>query len=59
VEKELVFMFLCILNSGISLNSKELDAGRFWSFTEITENLYKEVFTPNFEEEFGYLRSRY
>lgn len=32
--------------------SEELDGGRFWSLEEIRSNLGKEIFTPNFENEF-------
>ena len=30
----------------------ELDGGRFWTKEEILENMGKEVFTPNFENEY-------
>lgn len=49
-EKELVFVHKTIYNETIC-PSDELDGGRFWSIEEITENLGKAIFTPNFEEE--------
>ena len=30
----------------------EISEGRFWSLSEIESNIGKEVFTPNFEQEF-------
>ena len=30
----------------------ELDGGRFWTKEEILDNMGKEVFTPNFENEY-------
>ena len=32
--------------------SDELDGGRFWDLQEISDMIGKEVFTPNFENEF-------
>lgn len=52
VEREYVFCFLTRYNGNMRLNSTELADGRFWSRSEIKNNLGKDVFTPNFEEEF-------
>lgn len=49
-EKELVFVHKTVYD-GIITPSQELDGGRFWSMEEIKEQLGKEVFTPNFEQE--------
>ncbi len=50
-EKELVFAYKTVYD-GIIAPSNELDGGRFWTMDEIYESLGKEVFTPNFENEF-------
>ena len=50
-EKELVFVYKTTFDGEIC-PSEELDGGRFWSLTEIKENMGKSVFTPNFESEF-------
>ncbi len=52
VEREYVFCFVTRYNGNMRLNSTELADGRFWSRSEIKNNLGKDVFTPNFEEEF-------
>ena len=52
IEKELVHSFRTIYNGEIVPNKDELDDGRFWSIKEITANIGKGVFTPNFESEF-------
>lgn len=49
-EKELVFVHKTTYD-GTICPSDELDGGRFWSISEIKENLGKGVFTPNFEGE--------
>lgn len=52
VEREYVFCFVTRYNGNIKPNSKELADGRFWSRSEIKNNLAKDIFTPNFEEEY-------
>lgn len=56
VEKELVFCYLCLWNDGVFPNELELDGGRFWSVQEIEEQRKGDVFTPNFLEEFNWLK---
>lgn len=51
-ERELVYAFRCTFDGDITPNKEELSGGRFWSKDEITSNLGKEVFTPNFESEY-------
>lgn len=53
-EKELVFSHKTTYDGPIT-PSEELDGGRFWSLEEIRANLGKEIFTPNFENEFNKL----
>ena len=50
-EKELVFTHRTTYDGTVKA-SDELDGGRFWSLEEIRSNLGKEIFTPNFENEF-------
>jgi isopentenyldiphosphate isomerase len=57
IERELVFCFTTTYNKPISINKKELTDGKFWSHKEIKNALGKEIFTPNFEEEYRKLFS--
>ncbi|MBO7099352.1 MAG: NUDIX domain-containing protein [Bacteroidaceae bacterium] len=50
-ERELVFPFRTIYDGTIH-PSKETDGGRFWSIQEIEASLGKDIFTPNFENEY-------
>lgn len=50
-ERELVNSFRTVVDE-LPRPSDELDGGRFWSRYEILANLGKEVFTPNFEQEY-------
>lgn len=50
-EKELVFSHKTVYDGNIN-PSDELAGGRFWTLTEIKESLGRDVFTPNFENEF-------
>jgi isopentenyldiphosphate isomerase/intracellular septation protein A len=57
-EREFVFCFITYYNGIITLNSKELSDGKFWSHSEINNTLGKGIFTPNFEEEYNRLISK-
>lgn len=50
-EKELVFAHKTVYDGPIT-PSEEVADGRFWPIEEIKANLGKEIFTPNFENEF-------
>lgn len=50
-EKELVNAFKTVIDYDPS-PSEELDGGRFWSREEILDNIGRNVFTPNFEQEY-------
>lgn len=52
IEKELVHTFRTVYQGTIHPDAEELEGGRFWSLNEIKANLGKQVFTPNFEQEF-------
>lgn len=51
-EKELVWVFVTLYDGAIRPNKEELAGGRFWSCSEIENNIGKGVFTPNFESEY-------
>jgi len=51
-ERELVHSFLTISNEIPVINKIEIEKGRFWSMREIRNAIGKNVFTPNFENEF-------
>lgn len=53
IEKELVHTYRTIYNGPIIPNIEELEDGRFWKMEDIKAQVGKEVFTPNFESEFG------
>ncbi len=55
-ESELVFAFLLREEGPFYPNTEEIDEVRFWTFEEIESQLGKEVFTPNFEQEFQLLK---
>ncbi|MDR0611884.1 MAG: NUDIX domain-containing protein [Dysgonamonadaceae bacterium] len=52
VEKELVYSYKTVYDGPFLFEKKEIDRIRFWSVSEIENNLGKSVFTPNFENEF-------
>lgn len=51
VEREYVNSFYTITDHPVA-PSEELDGGKFWDVQEIMENIGKNIFTPNFEQEF-------
>jgi isopentenyldiphosphate isomerase/intracellular septation protein A len=53
MEREFVFCYITNYDGIITINKKELTDGKFWSYSEIKNNLGKGIFTPNFEEEFN------
>jgi isopentenyldiphosphate isomerase len=54
-ERELVNSFSTITDEIPEINRDEIDEGRFWTISEIKESLGRDVFTPNFEYEYGLL----
>lgn len=51
-ERELVFVHRTVYDGPVCPNPDELAGGRFWTREEILQNMGKEVFTPNFEQEY-------
>ena len=58
VEREFVFCYVTSYNGVIIPNDSELAGGKFWSHSEIKNALGKEIFTPNFEEEYTRILSK-
>lgn len=54
-ERELVNSYSTISDATPVINKDEIEDGRFWPMREIKENLRKNIFTPNFENEFKML----
>lgn len=53
-EREMVNTFMLTVGSDTQFTypADEIDALRFWHIDEIKANIGKEIFTPNFEQEF-------
>lgn len=58
VERELTYCFYTKTNQTPKVDMKEVSDGRFWDINEIKEQLGKDVFTPNFELDFGHFLSK-
>lgn len=54
VERELINPFFVIVKDKIIFNPDkyEVEEGRFWTWSEVNDNIGKNVFTPNFESEY-------
>ncbi len=55
-ESELAYVYSCQWDGPFQLNPEEVEEGRFWSIFEIRKFLGQQLFTPNFEYEFGLLQ---
>jgi isopentenyldiphosphate isomerase len=51
-EAELVHSYYTVYNGPIHFDPSEIADGKFWNFQEIESQIGKDVFTPNFEQEF-------
>ncbi len=51
-EAELIHSFYTIYDGEITADPIEISEGRFWKLSEINEQLGKDIFTPNFEQEY-------
>jgi isopentenyldiphosphate isomerase len=51
-EAELVNVFFTVFNGIIQPDPTEISEGKFWKIQEIKNQIGKEIFTPNFEQEF-------
>ncbi|MEE3476420.1 MAG: NUDIX domain-containing protein [Candidatus Cryptobacteroides sp.] len=52
VEKELVNVYATVGNFDLHPCNDEVAEGRYWNMDEVESHLGKNVFTPNFEQEF-------
>ena len=57
-ERELVYSFTGISETAPQINRDEIDEGRFWPLKKISENLNRNIFTPNFEHEYNLVISK-
>lgn len=55
-EKELVNIFAAVGNFDLHPCNEEVPEGRYWTMEEIEQAIGKELFTPNFEQEFVAIR---
>ena len=51
-ERELTYCFYTITDKQPQADMNEVSEGRFWTIDEISRNLGKNIFTPNFELDF-------
>ncbi len=56
-EAELVHSYYCIYDGKITPDPVEISEGKFWTKAEIEQNIGKNIFTPNFENEFRKITS--
>lgn len=56
-ESELVYLFYTHDHKSLKPQSDEVEELRFWTKNQIENQLGKDVFTPNFELEFGLLKN--
>lgn len=53
IESELIFVFVWQAPEGTKFkHTDEVDELRWWSMKEINKNMGKDIFTPNFEQEY-------
>lgn len=52
IERELTYCFYTITEQMPQADMNEVSDGRFWTIDEISANLGKDIFTPNFELDF-------
>jgi isopentenyldiphosphate isomerase len=55
MEKELVYSYCSTSDRSPEINPDEIEEGKFWMIDELKFSLGKDIFTPNFEYEFGLL----
>jgi isopentenyldiphosphate isomerase/intracellular septation protein A len=55
-ESELIYTFRMVSNGPFKINHDEIIFGKFWRLSDIKNNLGKNIFTPNFEQEFELLQ---
>jgi len=58
IESELVYTHILTHEGPFTIQQEELDCVRFWEIAEIKCNLTKNIFTPNFIDEFHKLEEK-
>ena len=58
IEKELVHTFVTQYDGTITPDNNELEEGRFWDLQEIETTIGKNIFTPNFEQEYQRIKTQ-
>jgi len=53
IETELVETYMIIYDGCINFDTQEISEGKFWTTEDIEKTLNKQVFTPNFEDEWS------
>lgn len=56
IETERVRTYHLVHEGALQIQKEEIQEARFWSKAQIEESLGKEIFTPNFEEEWTLYR---
>ena len=51
-KRERVYVHRCVYDGPVKPSKDELNGGRFWTRQEILDNIGKDIFTPNFENEY-------
>ena len=57
-ERELVNVFATVGSFDLRPSNDEVSEGRYWKMSDIQAATGANVFTPNFEHEFGMIRDR-
>jgi isopentenyldiphosphate isomerase/intracellular septation protein A len=57
IESELIYTFRMISNGPFKINPDEIVFGKFWRIADVRYNIGKNIFTPNFEQEFQMLQN--
>jgi isopentenyldiphosphate isomerase len=58
IESEMVNIFATVTDRDIDPDNDEVEEGRWWTRAEIAEAMGKDVFTPQFEQEYKRIEDR-
>jgi len=58
VESEMVNVYATLTDREINPDNDEVEEGRWWTVREIEESMGKDIFTPQFEQEFFRIKDR-
>lgn len=57
-ESEMVNIFATVTDRVIAPDNDEVDEGRWWTRAEVEQSMGKEIFTPQFEQEYRRIEGR-